>query len=108
LTLGRLRSVIEAWQASKTPQGSDYKSECSRFAALRSRLWTAQRGSEFEQMIHNLIIKVCYQINREQDGAKRMKLLNDLVSLLRKQQAAIKQKIDSEMRNISQGEKPAA
>jgi len=59
-------------------------------------------------MIHNLIIKVCYQINREQDGAKRMKLFDDLVSLLRKQQAAIKQKIDSEMRNISQSEKPAA
>jgi hypothetical protein len=52
-------------------------------------------------MIHNLIIKVCQQINREQDGAKRMKLFDDLVSLLRKQHAAIKQKIDSEMRNMS-------
>jgi hypothetical protein len=52
-------------------------------------------------MIHNLIIKVCQQINGEQDGAKRMKLFDDLVSLLRKQHAAIKQKIDSEMRNMS-------
>jgi hypothetical protein len=60
----------------------------------------AQRRSEFEQMIHNLIIKVCHQINREQDGAKRMKQLDDFVSLLRKEQAAIKQKIDSEMRKV--------
>jgi hypothetical protein len=67
----------------------------------------AQRRSEFEQMIHNLIIKICHQINREQDGAKRMKLFDDLVSLLRKEQGAIKQKIDSEMRDISGREKPA-
>ena len=67
----------------------------------------AQREANLNKLIHNLIIKVCYQINREQDGAKRMKLLDDFVSLLRKEQAAIKQKIDSEMRNILQGEKPA-
>jgi hypothetical protein len=53
----------------------------------------AQRRSEFEQMIHNLIIKICHQINREQDGAKRMKLFDDLVSLLRKEQGPSSRKL---------------